>query len=118
MLLSDYQIQIELKQLDKWIYQDKAIHKDIAMHNWKGVMMLANAVAHIAEVAWHHPELHLSYSRIKVSLTTHDEGGITTKDIALARKIDQLTVTLMSDDEKIIFEGNPDTLESRYLKNH
>ena len=52
--------------------------------------MAAGAVAHLAEAAWHHPELVLNYSSLEVRLNTHSAGGITDKDFELARRIEAL----------------------------
>jgi len=116
MLLTENEILTNLSGLKQWSYVGGKIQKEIAMHNWKGVMLLTNAIAHIAESAWHHPELHLSFSSIKILLHTHDEGGITNKDIAMAKKIDELLSWNPKSDEKQ-FEGTPSTLEFHYLKN-
>jgi 4a-hydroxytetrahydrobiopterin dehydratase len=52
-------------------------------------MMVANAVAHLAEAAWHHPELILNYASVEIRLSTHTAHGITDKDYALAQKIEE-----------------------------
>jgi pterin-4a-carbinolamine dehydratase len=51
--------------------------------------MVASAIGHLAEAAWHHPELVVTYSSIEVRLQTHDAGGITEKDFELAAKIEE-----------------------------
>ena len=115
MLLTENEIQTHLSDLKEWTYVGGKIQKEITMHNWKGVMLLTNAIAHIAETAWHHPELHLSFSTIKILLETHDEGGITNKDIAMAKKIDELLSWNPKEDDGPL-EGIPDTVEFHYLK--
>ena len=52
--------------------------------------MLANAVGHLAEAAFHHPDLHLSYGLVKVTLKIHSAEGITEKELDLARRIEVL----------------------------
>ena len=49
-----------------------------------------NGIARLAEAANHHPDLDIRYRKVRVALTTHDEGGITEKDVALAQQIDAL----------------------------
>ncbi len=44
--------------------------------------MVANAIGHLAEAAWHHPELEISYGRVKVALNTHEAKGITEQKIS------------------------------------
>ena len=53
-------------------------------------MLLANAIGFLAEAAWHHPELILSYPRLTVRMQSHDAGGITDRDFALARRIEEV----------------------------
>jgi len=52
--------------------------------------MVVNAIGYLAEASWHHPDIEVSYDTVKVILTTHSEGGVTEKDIELAKKIDEL----------------------------
>jgi len=53
-------------------------------------MRFLNRVAKLAEGMNHHPDIDIRYNKIKLSLTTHDEGGLTMRDFKLARKIDQM----------------------------
>ena len=48
-----------------------------------------NAVARIAERAWHHPDIDIAWNKVTLTLTTHDAGGLTAKDFELARQFDQ-----------------------------
>jgi 4a-hydroxytetrahydrobiopterin dehydratase len=74
--------------LGKWRLEDGEIRRTYRTHGWKGTVLAAGAVAHLAEVAWHHPDLLLSWDKVEVRLVTHDSGGITEKDLALARQIE------------------------------
>lgn len=114
MKLNDKDISKALLDLDGWVIDGSRIKKVIPMYNWKGVMMLANAIGHIAERAWHHPDILLSFSSITVFLSTHDVSGISQKDIALAKKIDELTNWDPSKDDGSL-EGNPLGSEHRYI---
>jgi len=58
--------------------------------NWQRTLLLAGAIGFVGEAAWHHPDLHLSYPRLEVLLTTHDAGGITDRDFELARRIEEV----------------------------
>jgi len=51
-----------------------------------------NAVAKLAEQAWHHPDIDIRWNQVTLALTTHDAGGLTEKDFALARKFDALSL--------------------------
>jgi dihydroneopterin aldolase len=81
-------------ELPRWSVEDTAggpvLARSYRTGGWKATMMVANAIAHLAESAWHHPDLALSYPSVTVRLTTHDAGGITDKDFALAARIEAL----------------------------
>ncbi len=55
-------------------------------------MRFVNRVASRAESMNHHPDISIRYNKVRLALTTHDEGGLTTKDFELARKINRLNV--------------------------
>lgn len=76
------------KHLPSWTAEEKSISRRYRTNGWKATMMLANAVAHLAEVAWHHPDMALGYDSVTVRLSTHTAGGITGKDFALASQIE------------------------------
>lgn len=78
------------EHLPHWTVSDGHIRRTYRTLGWKGTLMLANAIAHVAEVAWHHPDLLVSFNRIEVRLRTHDADAITDKDFALARKIEEI----------------------------
>ena len=52
--------------------------------------MVINAVGHLAEAAWHHPDITASYAWVEVRLSTHTAKGITDKDFQLAKKIEEV----------------------------
>lgn len=53
-------------------------------------MLAAGAIGFLAEAAWHHPDLSISFGRLEISLSTHDSGGVTERDLALAAQIEAL----------------------------
>ncbi|MSO45470.1 MAG: 4a-hydroxytetrahydrobiopterin dehydratase [Acidobacteria bacterium] len=73
-----------------WTAVDGVIRARFTTGAWGATLMLANAIAYAAEAADHHPDLLLTYSSLEVSLSTHSAGGITEKDFALARRIDEI----------------------------
>ena len=77
-------------ELPKWRLENGWIRRKYKTHSWKGTLMAVNAIGHLAEVAWHHPDLAVSYAFVEVKLTTHDAKGITDKDFELAKKIDEV----------------------------
>lgn len=76
------------RDLPKWSYSDGALHRTFRTFGWKGALMVANTVGHLAEAAWHHPELKVSYSSVEIALSSHDEKGVTERDFALASQIE------------------------------
>lgn len=78
------------KELAHWFYEDGWIRRKYKTSGWKATLMVVNTVGHLAEAAWHHPDLTVSYAFVIVKLCTHDAKGITDKDFELALKIEQV----------------------------
>lgn len=81
-----------LAELSDWTYDAgrKALFREIVLPGFAEAFGLMTAIAIEAEKADHHPEWSNVYNRISIWLTTHDAGGVTTRDVALARRIDSL----------------------------
>jgi 4a-hydroxytetrahydrobiopterin dehydratase len=77
-------------ELPHWYLEEGWIRRKYRTSGWKGTLMVVNAVGHLAEAAWHHPDLTVSYAFVIVKLMTHTAKGITDKDFALARKIEEM----------------------------
>ena len=73
-----------------WIERDKALHREVKTPDFVSAFSLVAALTPIAEKANHHPDLELGWGYVRVKLTTHDAGGVTEKDHALAKEIDRL----------------------------
>jgi 4a-hydroxytetrahydrobiopterin dehydratase len=78
------------KELPHWYYEDGWIRRKYRTHSWKGTLMVINAVGHLAEAAWHHPDITASYAWVEVRLMNHAAKGVTDKDFELARKIEDV----------------------------
>ncbi len=78
------------KDLPHWIYEDGWIRRKYKTSGWKATMMVVNTVGHLAEAAWHHPDLTVSYAFVIVKLCTHSAKGLTDKDFELAVKIEEV----------------------------
>ncbi|PRD41477.1 4a-hydroxytetrahydrobiopterin dehydratase [Phyllobacterium phragmitis] len=78
------------KELPHWRYENGWIRRKYKTHGWKGTLMVINTVGHLAEAAWHHPDIKASYAWVEVILMSHDAKGITNKDFELARKIEDV----------------------------
>ena len=113
---SDAEVEARLTgELAHWTLDRGAIRRTYRTHGWKGTLMVINAVGHLAEAAWHHPDLSASWDRVEVRLTTHSAGGITDKDLTLARKIED-TVHWRPGAEGGALEGTPTDPRFAYVK--
>ena len=88
--LSDIEIQRELGTLTGWTRKGDALVKTFAFATFPKGITFVTRVADEAEDMQHHPDLDIRYTKITASLSTHDAGGITQNDIALAREMDKL----------------------------
>jgi 4a-hydroxytetrahydrobiopterin dehydratase len=104
------------KHLPTWKFEDGFIRRTYKTSSWKGTLMLINTVGHLAEAAWHHPDLSASYAWVEVRLVTHSAKGITMKDLELARKIEQVVMWQPAQDSPSL-EGTPaGDLRFAYIK--
>ncbi len=77
-----------LSALGGWTESTGAIQRTYATDGWPTTLMLVNAIGFLAEAADHHPDLAVSWGKVVVRLNTHSAGGITDKDLELARLIE------------------------------
>jgi 4a-hydroxytetrahydrobiopterin dehydratase len=89
-LLTKNEIYSVLTELSGWMLHGKEIRKNFEFADFARAMGFVNSVALFAERANHHPDIDIRWNIIMLSLSTHSKGGITTKDISLAKKIDTL----------------------------
>jgi 4a-hydroxytetrahydrobiopterin dehydratase len=88
--LSDAEIDERLGRLSGWERSGDAIVKQFENGDFKGSVDFVDRLTPEAEDMNHHPDLEISWSTVKVSITTHSEGGLTENDFELARRIDSL----------------------------
>lgn len=102
--------------LSKWKLADGWIRRTYRTASWKGTLLVINTVGHLAEAAWHHPDITASYAWVEVRLQTHTAKGITRKDLELARKIEEV-IAWQPGSEGGALEGTPaDDLRFAYIK--
>lgn len=89
--MSDSDLQSELANLPGWTLQGDRIYREFRLEDFVEAFGFMTSVALLAERANHHPEWRNVYNRVQIELTTHEAGGLTLRDIALAREIDRLT---------------------------
>lgn len=81
-------IQDRLAELDGWELDGDHIVREWTFPDFGAAIAFINRVAELADEAEHHPDLYNSYTTVRIGLTTHSEGGVTDKDLGLARRID------------------------------
>jgi len=89
-LLTDAEIQKRANQLEGWMVEGKELRITRKFKNFVEAIAFVNQIVEPAEAAEHHPDLEISYNKVTVSLTTHDAGGLTSKDFDLAQVISKL----------------------------
>lgn len=89
---SESEIARRLRDLPGWRYENNAVRRVYETDGWPVTLMLVNALGFAAEAADHHPDLAVSYRRVGVALSTHSAGGVTARDIELARKFDEIAL--------------------------
>lgn len=115
-VLDDATIEERLKaELPAWRLEDGWIRRTYKTAGWKSTLMVINTVGHLAEAAWHHPDLTASYAWVEVRLTNHAAKGVTEKDFALARKIEEV-VAWQPGTEGGALEGTPADARFAYIK--
>jgi 4a-hydroxytetrahydrobiopterin dehydratase len=88
---SDEEVTERLKsELPQWYLENGWIRRKYKTASWKGTLMVINTVGHLAEAAWHHPDITASYAWVEVRLKNHAAKGITDKDFELAKKIEDV----------------------------
>lgn len=96
------------KDLPHWRYENGWIRRKYKTHGWKSTLMVINTIGHLAEAAWHHPDLKASYAWVEVLLMNHAAKGVTDKDFDLAAKIESV-VQWQPGQEAGSLEGTPQT---------
>lgn len=88
--LSPNELDAALNELGTWSIQNDKLHRQFQFNSFVEAFGFMASVALVAESMAHHPEWFNVYNRVTVDLTTHDAGGITHKDVELARKMNEL----------------------------
>jgi len=114
---TEAEVEAKLKEiLPKWSLKEGWIRRSYKTSGWKGTLMVVNTVGHLAEAAWHHPDLNVSYAFVTVKLQNHAAKGITDKDFELAKKIDEVIMWQPALDEDGPLEGTPEDPRFKYVK--
>lgn len=105
-------LRIELPQ---WYFEGGWIRRKYKTSGWKATLMVVNTIGHLAEAAFHHPDLTVSYAFVIVKLMTHSAHGITDQDFELAKKI-EATIMWQPATEQGALKGTPDDPRFKYIK--
>lgn len=89
-LLSVQELEEALAALPGWQQAGNGINRRFEFDSYLNGVLFANRVAGAAEAANHHPDLLVTYRAVTVSLTSHDSGGVTERDVKMARRVDAL----------------------------
>jgi 4a-hydroxytetrahydrobiopterin dehydratase len=89
------QIKAHLNDLPGWELRDEKLHRELKFRNFVQAWGFMTQVAILAEQADHHPEWSNVYNRVTIDLTTHEVGGISQRDIELARKMNKLLANMV-----------------------
>jgi 4a-hydroxytetrahydrobiopterin dehydratase len=88
------EVEAKLREHDlgDWYLEDGWLRRKYNTDGWPTTLMLTNAIGYLCEAAWHHADLAITWGKVWVKLKTHSAGGITDKDFALARKIEEIVL--------------------------
>jgi len=103
-------------ELPHWFFENGWIRRKYKTSGWKATLMVVNTVGHLAEAAWHHPDLTVSYAFVIVKLCTHEAKGITDKDFELAAKIEQVIAWQPALEEGALTGTPNDDPRFKYIK--
>lgn len=93
--MSEAEINAALQALPEWSGTGAAIHRTYQFKDFVASMKFVNAVAAAAESDQHHPDILVRWNKVTLTLSTHDAGGITAKDFAMASRADQLAAAIV-----------------------
>lgn len=110
---NESQIAERLSALPGWYFEGGVIRRVYKTDGWPTTLMLVNVIGYLAEAAYHHPDLSVTWGRVTVKLSTHSAGGITDKDFELARRIEETALwrpsggALEGTPNKFVRSGDP-----------
>lgn len=91
--MSEEDVTIHLNGLTLWTREGDSITRELVAANFVSAVGLLNAIAVIAESMDHHPDLLLyGWNKLRVTTSTHDQGGLTELDFKLAKKIEEISM--------------------------
>ena len=101
--------------LPNWYFENGWIRRKYKTSGWKGTLMGINTIGHLADAAWHHPDISASYAFVIVKIQNHAAKGITDKDFLLAKKIENVIQWNPANEDNTL-EGTPEDPRFKYIK--
>lgn len=89
-LLDENSLDSALKKCPEWEVYGNTIFRSMEFENFGESMEFVNIIADLAEETGHHPDIGISLSTVTLTLTTHEEGGVTSADIEMAQRLDNI----------------------------
>jgi 4a-hydroxytetrahydrobiopterin dehydratase len=89
-VLAESELKLRVSELDGWEVRGGALEKSYDRGDFDGSIAFVNAIAKAANEADHHPDIAVSWDTVTLRWVNHSEGGITEKDVAMARRSDEL----------------------------
>jgi 4a-hydroxytetrahydrobiopterin dehydratase len=90
-VLSAEMIAESLRALPHWKLEGKEIVRRYEFADFAAAMVFVNRVAEKAEAAGHHPDIDIRYNKVRLALISHDQGGLTLRDLKMAQALDSLS---------------------------
>ena len=89
-LIPKKDLNTRIKKIPEWDLEDSEVARTVEFETFSEAIDFVNDVSEIAEEAHHHPDIDIRYTRVSLTLTTHDKGGLTDADFEMAGRIDTL----------------------------
>jgi len=93
VVLDESQVAEALGDLPGWSGDSTAIQKEFSFKGFKAAVGFVLSIVEPANAARHHPDVDIRYNRVLITLSTHDQGGVTQADVDLAKTIEGLAAT-------------------------
>jgi 4a-hydroxytetrahydrobiopterin dehydratase len=90
-LLTEAEIESKVSSVPGWIVEESKLQTERKFADFIAAIEFVNKLVEPAESSGHHPDIEISYNKVKITLTTHDAGGLTQKDFDLAQVISQIS---------------------------
>ncbi|MCP6757265.1 MAG: 4a-hydroxytetrahydrobiopterin dehydratase [Fischerella sp. CENA71] len=90
-LLKEAEVQDLASNLSGWTVEGSKLQSQRQFKDFLQAMEFVNKLVEPAESTGHHPDIEISYNKVRITLTTHDAGGLTQKDFELAKEISQIS---------------------------